>query len=269
MARWTFAGSGANVAGPFLLSLAVVVGLGWRGMFIICALISGSIVLALLRQKFPTHTLPENNHHDEDTPKTFRQGWQGAVAALKRPEVIRWLVLLEFSDFMLDILFGFLALYFVDVVGASDSQASLAVGIGWGIGLIGDFLIIPLLERINGLRYLRYSAALELVLFTGFLLAPGLPAKVILISSVAFFSAGWYSILKGELYTAMRGQSGTVMAINTVSGLFGSLIPITLGAIASQFGLGAMMWVLLAGPIAFLIGLPRGQTLVVSAALVE
>jgi len=41
----------------------------------------------------------------------------------------RWLTLLLFSDLMLDVLRGFLALYFVDV-GANNTQASVAVWYG-------------------------------------------------------------------------------------------------------------------------------------------
>lgn len=43
------------------------------------------------------------------------------MGALRQKEVLRWLVLLEFSDLMLDVLLGFLALYFVDVAGFSSS----------------------------------------------------------------------------------------------------------------------------------------------------
>ncbi len=42
---------------------------------------------------------------------------RAALSALRRGEVLRWLVLLQFSDLMLDVLLGFLALYFVDVAG--------------------------------------------------------------------------------------------------------------------------------------------------------
>jgi FSR family fosmidomycin resistance protein-like MFS transporter len=44
---------------------------------------------------------------------------------------------------MLDVLRGFLALYFVDVVGASNTQASFAITVWLGFGLLGDFLLIP------------------------------------------------------------------------------------------------------------------------------
>ena len=60
----------------------------------------------------------------------------------------------------------------------------------------------------------------------------------------------------GQVYSAMRGKSGTVLAMQNVSGLAGSLIPLALGLAATTWGLGPTMWLLLAGPIALLIGLP-------------
>ena len=85
---------------------------------------------------------------------------------------MRWLVLLEFSDLMLDVLYGFLALYFVDVVGFTPSKAALAVAVWTGFSLLGDFLLIPLLEKVRGLNYLRLSVVAELILFPAFLLVP-------------------------------------------------------------------------------------------------
>ena len=80
------------------------------------------------------------------------------------------MVLLEFSDLMLDVLYGFLALYFVDVVGFTASKAALAVAVWTGFSLLGDFLLIPLLEKVRGLNYLRFSVVAELILFPAFLL---------------------------------------------------------------------------------------------------
>jgi len=160
---------------------------------------------------------------------------------------------------MLDILLGFLALYFVDVAGATPAQAGLAVTVWTGVGLLGDFLLIPLLERVSGLRYLRLSALLELLLFSAFLLAPGFGVRLALIGLLGFFNAGWYSILQGRLYSTLPEQSGAVLALKNVSGLFGALIPLALGLVAQRAGLGATMWLLLLGPVALLVGLPSGQ----------
>jgi len=180
-----------------------------------------------------------------------------AVRALRRREVLRWLTLLECSDLMLDVLLGFLALYFVDVVGATPAQAGAAVAVWTGVGLLGNLLLIPLLERVRGLRYLRLSAVVELVLFPAFLLVPGFWAKLLLLGLLGLFNTGWYSILKAQLYSVMPGQSGTVMAVGNVFGLVGALVPLGLGLVAEQFDLTVTMWLLLLGPIALLAGIPK------------
>lgn len=260
MAVWTFIGSLANVIGPFVLGLAILIGLGWRGMVFSVAILSGITVILLLRQKFPVN--PEASKEQEgdaeaEPPLTMRQGFKNAWLALKRREVQRWLILLHFGNLMLDVLFGFLAIYFVDVAKVSDPQAGLAVAVGITVGLLGDFLLIPLLEKFDGLRYLRISAVMEFGLFSVFLLVSGFVPKLILVALIGLFNAGWYSILKGALYTEMKGQSGTVMTVYTLSGFVGSLLPLSIGIAASQYGLDVAMWLILLGPIALLIGLPR------------
>jgi len=182
-----------------------------------------------------------------------------AVAALKRGDVIRWLLLLQFSNLMLDVLFSLLALYFVDVVGLSPAQATVAVTAWTTTGLLGDLLLIPLVERVDGLAYLRVSALVELVLFVGFLLMPIPWAKFVLVGLLGMLNAGWYAILKARLYGTMPGRSGTVMAVSNLGGWLGSLMPLGLGVAAQRWGLGSAMWFLIAGPVALLVGLPRGD----------
>ena len=276
MARWTFAGSLGVVIGPLALSAALVLGPGWRGLYLTSAIIA--IVLVLAARRFPFK--PEMNSigaseeiqrsGNEELPDTtsihkgnnkpvahdFKSGMQNALIALRNREVLRWLVLLEFSDLMLDVLYGFLALYFVDVVGITPTQAALAVSVWLIVGLIGDFLLIPLLERVSGLVYLRFSVILELILFPAFLVVPEIWAKITLLGVLGLFNAGWYAVLKGRLYTTMSGPSGPVMAVNTVAGLLGSLFPILLGILAQRYNIGAAMWLLLLGPLALLIGIP-------------
>jgi MFS transporter, FSR family, fosmidomycin resistance protein len=250
MARWTFAGSVGVVAGPLALGAAAWLGAGWRGLFAALAGLSLALVLVAWRLPFPAPAAAEAG-------MTFRGGVANAIRALRRGETLRWLTLLEFSDLMLDVLLGFLALYFVDVVHVSEAEAGVAVAVWTSVGLLGDFLLIPLLERMPGLRYLRFSALMELLLFPAFLLAPGYAPKLVALALLGLFNAGWYAILKGGLYTSLPGQSGTVMALGNVFGLAGSLIPLGLGALAERFTLGPTLWLLLLGPVALLVGLPR------------
>jgi MFS transporter, FSR family, fosmidomycin resistance protein len=179
-----------------------------------------------------------------------------ALQALRRGEVLRWLILLQFSDLMMDVLLGYLALYFVDVVGVPVGRASVAVAVWSGLGLLGDFLLIPLLERVEGLRYLRVSAMVELVLFVAFLLVPLFAVKLVILALLGFFNAGWYSILRARLYDTLPGRSGSVLVVDNIFGLAGALLPWALGWTAERMGLQAAMWFLALGPIALLVGLP-------------
>lgn len=251
MARWTFAGSLGVVIGALSLGLATTVGLGWRGLFI--GLGITAFVLTLLARRFSF----ANGQSDADEYLGFVDGLRKAMGALRRREVLRWLTLLQCSDLMLDILLGYLALYFVDVLGVSESEAGIAVAVWTVVGLLGDLLLIPLLERVRGLDYLRVSAALELALFTAFLLIPNIALKLVMLAALGFFNSGWYSILQGQLYSAMPGQSGAVLAVSNVFGIVGSLVPLAMGLLAEQFGLGNAMWFMLIGPVALLIGIPR------------
>ena len=250
MARWTFAGSLGVVTGPLVLGTTAMLGLSWRGLFLLFA----GLTLALLAGAWRA---PLANGRSGSEEIGFKEGVVSALQALRRGEVLRWLTLVQFSDLMLDVLLGFLALYFVDVVGATPVQASAAVAVWTGAGLLGRLLLIPLLERVRGLRYLRLSTVVELVLFPVFLLMPGVWTKVVLLGLLGLFNAGWYSILQAQLYLTMPGQSGTVMAMGNVFGLVGGLIPLGLGLVAERFDLVVTMWLLLLGPVALLVGIPK------------
>jgi FSR family fosmidomycin resistance protein-like MFS transporter len=194
---------------------------------------------------------------DAQAELSFVEGVRGALRALRRAEVWRWLALLEVADLMLDGFRGYLALYFADVVGASEARAGVAVAVCACAGLAGDFLLIPLLERVRGLKYLRLSALAMLLLLPAFLVAPGTSAKLLLLVAIGVCSAGWYSILKAQLYAALPGRSGAALALSNLSGFAGALIPLALGLFAERFGLGAAMWLLLLSPLALIVALPR------------
>ena len=108
-----------------------------------------------------------------------------------------------------------------------------------------------------GLTYLRWSVVADLVLFPAFLLAPWAWLKFALLALLGLFNAGWYPVLKAQLYSAMPGQSGTVMAVDSLFGLVGGLLPLGLGFVAQYCGLRVTMWLLLAGPVVLLAGIPR------------
>ena len=253
MARWTFAGGIGNVIGPLALTAAVAVGLGWRGAFLAVAVLTLPAIVAARRTPLGPDA---RDPHDEDVP-SFLDGLRVAVGALRRFAVVRWLTLLQASDLLLDIFKSFLALYMVDVAGVSESSAALALAAWVGGGLVGEFLVIPLLERVRGLTYLRFSVVVVLLLYPAFLLAPSFELKLAAVAALGFGSAGWYSILQGQAYSSLPGRSGTIVALGNVFGLAASLAPLGLGIVSARWGLDTAMWLLLAGPVLLLIGIAR------------
>jgi FSR family fosmidomycin resistance protein-like MFS transporter len=246
MARWALAGSVGAFVGPVAVTVIAAAAVGWRPLFAGLAVLT--LVVALATRK-------GSGNHPPQAPGSFREVLGGAVRLLRSGTVVRWLLLLQFADLMLDVLFGYLALYFVDVAGAGPAVAGAAVAIWTGVGLGGDFLLVLLLERIKGVAYLRVSAALVLLLFPAFLLVPNLVVKLALLGMLGFLNAGWYSILQARLYASVPGKSGTALALGNVANLLGALMLVGLGASADAFGLAPTMWLLVLGPVALVVGL--------------
>lgn len=250
MARWTLAGSLGVVAGPLIVSSALGAGAGWRALYAGLAVATLILIWIVWRQ-------PDLNGQRHEEAIDFRAGVRLALRVLRNRDVLRWLVLLESADLLLDVFLGFIALYFVDVAHVDEAQAALAVGIWSVAALIGDVLIIPVLERVRGLIYLRWSAIGVLAMYLAFLAASGVTLKLVLLAGLGLGVSGWYAILRGRLYSALPGQSGISMAIGSVTGVMAGLIPTALGLVAERFGLTAMMTLLAIGPISLLVGLPR------------
>ena len=241
MARWNLAEYVGVLLGALALAGSVKTGGGWRALF---AALTGASLLTLAAVWRPVGRAAEKRPQPLRAVD-FVRGIAEALKSLRKLTVLRWLLPLEVSDLMLDGLHGFLALYFVDVAKASEAGAALGVAVWVAAGLAGSLLLIPLLERVPGLAYLRYSALLQAGMFALFLLAPSLPAKLAAAALLGLSSAGWYPVLQAQVYAAMPGRSGAVLALENVSGLIGSLVPLGLGLAASAWGLGPTMWLLL------------------------
>ena len=118
--------------------------------------------------------------------------------------------------------------------------------------------MIPLLRRVDGLAYLRVSAAVTAVLFAAFLVAPGAELKLPLVAAIAVANAGWYPVLQARLYGALRGSSGLVLTVGALFPL-NAVLPLGIALLAERWGLGAALWLLLAAPLALILFVPRGR----------
>ena len=179
MAAWTLAGSIGVVAGPLALAAAQATGVGWRGLLIAF----GLLTLPVLGLVGP---VPFAGAGDG---VRFADVLAKARRAAREREVIRWLVLLELSDLLGDVLTGYLALYFVDVARVSVIQATFAVAVWTGAGLVGDAALVAVIARIPTIRYLRASAAVAALIYPAFLLAPDAAWKLGLLDVLGLATA--------------------------------------------------------------------------------
>ena len=254
MARWNLAGSAGAVAGPFLLIAVLAAGGSWRTAYLVLAACS---VLAWLgvagRGPRPLAPPAAGGNDDADRAGAVRR----VQAALRQPGAIRWLVLLQLSDLLLDVLTGFLAIYLVDVVHATPAEAALGVGVRLVAGLAGDVTLVRVLERTAGLRVLTASAAAAAVLYPGFLLVPGFWPKLAILAVLSIATAPWYPVLQASLYGSLPGRSGVAVTLSSAAALAGGAGPLAVGFLAERFGLAWALAGLALAPAGLLIGLRR------------
>jgi MFS transporter, FSR family, fosmidomycin resistance protein len=255
MARWTVFGSIGNLLGPLVVAAAFALGLGWRRNYIGLAILALALTALLLPRPFPAQQHPSG---DVEQPGAAPGALFANLAqAARNPRLLRWFILLDLSDLLLDVFTSYSALYFADVAGFNPAQVGMLMGALMAASLLGNLALIPLLEHVPGRRLVRITAAITAFLYTAWLLAPWPWAKVALAIAVKLSTLGWYEVLQGEAYAALPGRSGTVMALSSVMGLLGGVLVWFIGWFAGQAGLPAAMWLLLAGPVALVLFLPR------------
>jgi FSR family fosmidomycin resistance protein-like MFS transporter len=115
--------------------------------------------------------------------------------------------------------------------------------------------MIPLLRRVAGLAYLRASAAATGLLLVAFLLVPEAGVKLALVATIAVVNAGWYPVLQARLNDALGPASGLVLTVGALFPL-NALLPLAIAGIAERWGLAAVLWPLLAAPLALLTFVP-------------
>jgi FSR family fosmidomycin resistance protein-like MFS transporter len=273
MARWTLAGALGAVAGPALLAAVVAVGGSWRTAYVVTAIAAAAAWLGLAaagragsrgrrrpgglssggtaasETRQPGETVEPDADADLEPA-----GFRAALTAARSPSVLRWLVLLQVADLLLDVLTGFVALYFVAVAGVSPGRAALAVGVRLAADLTGSAVLIPVLERWSGRLVLRASAGAALALYPAFLLVPGFWPKVCVLAALSVVTPAWYPVLQAELYASLPGRSGIAVSLNSAATLAGGLGPLAVGYLAGWLGLGWALAGLVVVPACVLAG---------------
>ena len=292
MARWTLAGSIGAVTGPVLVAAVLGAGGTWRLAFVLIAGVSAAAWSAVAwtgrrakepaasdagdaaaaqrpaAQARPAQRRGQRRRAARAQARTARTrtaqartnsdglGGEQLSRSFARSGALRWLVLLEVANLMLDVLTPFLALYLVAVVHVSPAVAALGVAVRLGAGLAGDVILIRVLARLDSRRVIRASIWATLVVFPAFLLVPGLGLKLVVLAALTIATAPWYPVLQAELYGSLPGRSGLAVSLTSASGLVGALGPLAVGVLAQSIGLSWAMSALCIVPVLMLAVVP-------------
>lgn len=248
MARWVLAGAIGVTISPLIITVVLSLEGSWRAVYFSTAIAAGVFALLLFKQRFDGHA------GADDGVGSFKQLGRNLLAALRSRTLIKWVILTELADFMLDKLLEVTGLYFHDVAGVSLPAASAVVTVATISGLIGSFALVPLLEKVSGVRVLRVSAAVALLAYAAMLLVPIVWVKIVLIAVINLSTAGWYAVLRAKCYEVLPGQSGVVVAVTSLANVSSLFVPLLLGGVADALGLQTAMWLLIIGPIALIWG---------------
>ena len=248
MARWVLAGAIGVTISPLIITVVLSLEGSWRAVYFSTAIAAGVFALLLFKQRFDGHA------GADDGVGSFKQLGRNLLAALRSRTLIKWVILTELADFMLDKLLEVTGLYFHDVAGVSLPAASAVVTVATISGLIGSFALVPLLEKVSGVRVLRVSAAVALLAYAAMLLIPIVWVKIVLIAVINLSTAGWYAVLRAKCYEVLPGQSGVVVAVTSLANVSSLFVPLLLGGVADALGLQTAMWLLIIGPIALIWG---------------
>ena len=239
MARWELAGSAGAVAGPLLLTAVLAAGGGWRDAYLVLAVLAAVTWLASCVRgpsRGPAVAPdPEAAGVADRGPRTART--REVLAALRNWDTLRWLVLLQVADLLVDVFTGFLALYLVDVGHLRPAIAALAIAIRLGAALGGGAALVVVLERAADLAVLRATAIAAALLYPGFLLAPAVVPKLVILAALSAVTAPWYPLLQARLYGSLPGRSPVAVTLSSAAGLAGGLGPLAVGLTAQGFGL--------------------------------
>jgi MFS transporter, FSR family, fosmidomycin resistance protein len=265
MARWDLAGSAGALTGPLLLTAVLAAGGGWRAGFLALAAIAGLTWLGAYLRRAPEPSAVAGAEAGEAAEArawdqlSWKERARETVAALRTWGTLRWLLLTEVANLLVDVFTGFLALYLVDVAHLAPAVAALAIAIRLGAALAGDAALIVILERAGDLTVLRVSAAAAVLLYPGFLLVPGTVPKLTALAVLSAATAMWYPIIQARLYGSLPGRSSVAVTLSSAAGLAGGLGPLAVGLAAQGLGLSWALAGLTLVPVAVLLIPGRGR----------
>jgi fucose permease len=212
---------------PIFIGIALGLGVAWRWVFIVEAVLSGALALLLTSRPIS----------DIVGRKNLRWSRLREVVGFNRPLFITVLIasiLYIGAEFILNV---WLPKFEIDVFDASKTVASLAVALFWVGLIIGRLLVVRLTKRYQASRLLLVGMAIMAVFALGIALSTSVEMSMVM----AFFSglgaSAAFPLILGFSGKFPAWHAGVVYSAVVMAGAFGRIIfPYVIGPIAHSAG---------------------------------
>jgi hypothetical protein len=247
MARWTAAGTLGDLFAPAVLAAVIALGASWRDGLILLGAV-GVALASLLRSRLEFPPLDGRL----SAKSIRREVRRNLNEALRLPDLRRWLMLLPLSDLMLDVFFGYLAIFLVDVDGMPPATAAISLSLWiWDSGRpasSGTSTAGKTAEAGPSFGGGHLARLRPLWLST-----TALPLRIGLLPALGLLASPWYPVLQGQAYAALPERPATVAAMASLIGSLGGLLAVVVGVVAGRAGLVGGMTLLALGPLALVL----------------
>jgi MFS family permease len=241
LSLFTTFGALGSLLSPNLVAANVAAGLAWRFPFLETAALALALGAAIVAVRLPVASAPRRRTH--------------ALAMLGNPRVLTTLVMI-FLSVATDLGFVYwLSEYFKTELGVSLRLASW-VGAVYLAGIIASRLSLPLLlRRARAETLLPASLAVALGGILAFILVPSPAAKAGLCALYGLGVGPVFPLLMDRGTREFPEQSGAVTGVLFAGiSLGGMVFPLLIGAIAGLVGIARSYWFCAAAAFVLLVG---------------
>jgi Na+/melibiose symporter-like transporter len=248
MADWTLAGTLGDLMTPAVLYGCAVLGLGWRGPFVVSGVLL-VIWAGVIARKMPERVSETSGVGDEDEEEELGY-FAGIRVALANRRLVGWLLAVGMCGLLDETLAAFATLFVRDNLGG-DLAAQSATLLGFTAGSIAGLLVLQRIPKtVDPIGVLIWVSAGSAASYLAWLASPTTFASAALSVPVGFFTSFLYPIAMAQAYRAMPGRPGLVNAVGNVFTPIDLLAPALMGLIADRHGVLMALACLVGQPIA-------------------
>jgi hypothetical protein len=267
LTRITFAGILGDGLVPLLLIAATALGLGWRAVSALAALLA--LALAWTHWRSPALDRPFVEADDEDTPEAHAPALAAAarrpplrelVRVLRtHPALVGWLLVALVADLLDEVMVAFAAAHLAEFPQATAQQRFLAIG-AWTLGDVAGIVALEAaLRRVRPLRLLRFAAIVAGVALLALWQTRSIPVAALALGFLGGSAITFHPLLKARAYAALPGRPAMVNAVNALLQPAHLAAPLVLAALAGAHGTPAAIGVLCLAPALVLAAALRAR----------